>query len=85
MSHDNSPKKLIYMANQIGKFFAPQEHETAVAGIANHLTKFWDPSMRKKIVQHLSEGGERLDPLVLEAVGRLGVNEVDETGYSWDA
>jgi hypothetical protein len=41
--------------------------------------------MRKKIVQHLSEGGERLDPLVLEAVGRLGVNEFDETGYSWDA
>ncbi len=73
------------MANQIGKFFAPQEHGTAVAGIANHLTKFWDPSMRKKLVQHLSEGGEELDPLVLEAVGRHGVNEVDETGYSWDA
>jgi hypothetical protein len=28
MSHDaSSPKKLIYMANQIGQFFAPQEHE----------------------------------------------------------
>ena len=50
MSHDpSSPKKLIYMANQIGKFFAPQEHGKAVAGIANHLTRFWDPSMRKKI------------------------------------
>jgi formate dehydrogenase subunit delta len=37
------------MANQIGKFFAPHEHETAVTGIANHFAKFWDPSMRKKI------------------------------------
>jgi formate dehydrogenase subunit delta len=40
MSHDSSPKKLIYMANQIGKFFTPQGHDKAVAGIANHLAKF---------------------------------------------
>jgi formate dehydrogenase subunit delta len=81
MSHDTSPKKLIYMANQIGKFFAPQEHKTAVAGIANHLTKFWDPSMRKKIVQHLSEGGEGLDPLVREAVETLRAKQSVEAGY----
>jgi formate dehydrogenase subunit delta len=85
MSHDTSPKKLIYMANQIGKFFAPQEHETAVAGIANHLAKFWDPSMRKKIVRHLSEGGEGLDPLVREAVQRVGAKYIALGGYSGDA
>jgi formate dehydrogenase subunit delta len=56
MSHDSSPKKMIYMANQIGKFFTLQGHDKAVPGIANHLTKFWDPSMRKKIVLHLNEG-----------------------------
>jgi formate dehydrogenase subunit delta len=81
MSHDNSPKKLIYMANQIGKFFAPQGHETAVAGIANLLAKFWNPSMRKKIVRHLSEGGEGLDPLVMEAVQTLRAKQSDEAGY----
>ncbi|MGB6982713.1 MAG: formate dehydrogenase subunit delta, partial [Methylocella sp.] len=85
MSHDTSHKKLIYMANQIGKFFASQGHETAVAGIANHLTKFWTPSMRQKIVCHLSEGGEGLDPLVREAVRRVGAKEVDEAGYSGEA
>jgi formate dehydrogenase subunit delta len=79
------PRSLIYMANQIGKFFAPQEHETAVAGIANHLTKFWDPSMRKKIVRHLSEGGEGLDPRVREAVQQVGAKQVDEAGYSGEA
>jgi formate dehydrogenase subunit delta len=86
MSHDtSSPKKLIYMANQIGQFFAPQEHETAVAGIANHLTRFWALSMRKKIVHHLSEGGEGFDPLVKEAVQRLRAKNAGEPGYAGDA
>ena len=81
MSHDTSPKKLIYMANQIGKFFARQGHDKAIAGIANHLAKFWDPSMRKKIVRHLSDGGEGLDPLVREAVQTLRVKQSNEAGY----
>ena len=38
-----SPDKLAYMANQIGKFFAHQKHDQAVAAIADHLEKFWDP------------------------------------------
>jgi formate dehydrogenase subunit delta len=67
-----SPDKLIYMANQIGKFFASQRHEQAVAGISDHLALFWDPSMRKKILIHLDHGGDGLDPLVKEAVQRLG-------------
>jgi formate dehydrogenase subunit delta len=82
MSHDNSPKKLIYMANQIGKFFAAQGHETAVTGVANHLTRFWDPSMRKKIVHHLDQGGEGLDPPVREAVETLKAKQSDEAEYS---
>ncbi|MGH6830773.1 MAG: formate dehydrogenase subunit delta [Methylocella sp.] len=69
------------MANQIGKFFAAQGHDKAVAGIANHLTKFWDPSMRRKIVQHLDQGGEGLDPLVREAVETLQAKQSDEAGY----
>jgi formate dehydrogenase subunit delta len=69
------------MADQIGKFFALQEQDTAVAGIANHLTKFWDQSMRKKIVRHLSEGGEELDPLVGKPWKRSGAKQSDEAGY----
>jgi formate dehydrogenase subunit delta len=75
------PGSLSIWQIRIRKFFAPQEHETAVAGIANHLTKFWDPSMRKKIVRHLSEGGEELDPLVREAVQTLRAKQSDEAGY----
>ncbi len=86
MSHDpTSPKKLIYMANQIGKFFSPQAHDKAVAGIANHLIKFWPLSMRKKIVQHLEDGGDGLDPLVKEAVERMRKKYVALGGYAGDA
>jgi hypothetical protein len=41
--------------------------------------------MRKKIVHHLSEGGEGLDPLVKEAVQRLKAKNVGEPGYAGDA
>jgi formate dehydrogenase subunit delta len=61
-----SPDKLAYMANQIGKFFAHQKHDQAVAAIADHLDKFWDPRMRSGILAHLDE--VQLDPLVREAV-----------------
>ena len=66
-----SPDKLVYMTNQIGKFFAHQPEEKAVASIADHLKKFWDPRMRKAILAHLAAGGDGLDPLALKAVGAL--------------
>jgi formate dehydrogenase subunit delta len=72
MSHD----KLVYMANQIGKFFASQGHDKAVAGVAEHLAKFWDPRMRAAIIAHLDAGGVGLDPLVYEAVDRLRATQM---------
>jgi formate dehydrogenase subunit delta len=59
------------MANQIGKFFVSEDGKTAVAGIADHLQKFWDPRMRSEIIAHLAAGGEGLDPAVREAVASL--------------
>ena len=64
-----SPDKLAYMANQIGKFFAHQPHAKAVAAIADHLQKFWDPRMRGEILAHLN--AVQLDPLVREALELL--------------
>jgi len=68
MSHD----KLAYMANQIGRFFQSQKPETAVAAIEDHLLKFWDPRMRKAIIAQLAEGSIQLDPLVRQAVEKMG-------------
>ena len=66
-----SPDRLIYMANQIGDFFNSQGHDHAVAGIAEHIKKFWDPRRRKKIFEHLDAGGAGLKPNVLEAIASL--------------
>ena len=40
MSHDPAGR-LIYMANQIGKFFESQGHDQEVTGVAEHIRKFW--------------------------------------------
>jgi len=63
--------KLIYMANQIGKFFESQGQEQAASGTADHIRKFWDPRMRAEIIAHLKAGGAGLDPVVRLAIERL--------------
>ena len=65
MSHD----RLAYMANQIGRFFAHQPEEKAVAAINDHLRKFWDPRMRAQILADLDTIS--LEPRVRRAVERL--------------
>jgi formate dehydrogenase subunit delta len=64
-----SPEKLAYMANQIGRFFAHQPHDKAVAAIADHIQKFWDPRMRSEIVAHLQ--AVQLDPSARAAVEQI--------------
>lgn len=72
MSHDKFADKLVYMANQIGKFFASQGKDEAIAETATHLRKFWDPRMRAAIIAHLDQGGGvGLEPHVREAVRRI--------------
>ncbi len=65
MSHE----RLAYMANQIGRFFAHQPEARAIDSINDHLRKFWDPRMRKQILEDLDN--MTLDPLVRRAVERL--------------
>ncbi|CAB3630762.1 MULTISPECIES: formate dehydrogenase subunit delta [Achromobacter] len=66
---------LIRMANRIGQFFeAMPDRPEALEGVANHIHKFWEPRMRNELLNFLEQnpdgdaGGERLHPLVLEAV-----------------
>jgi formate dehydrogenase subunit delta len=66
-----SPDRLIYMANQIGKFFHGQGHGKAVPGIAEHIRKFWDPRMRAAILSHLDAGGAGLEAEVRDALAAL--------------
>ena len=67
----SSPEKLVYMANQIGKFFHSQGRDKVVPGVSEHIKKFWDPRMRKAIFAHLDAGGTGLDPFVRDAIAKL--------------
>ena len=73
MSQPNtsSADKLVYMANQIAKFFESQGQEKAVAGTADHLKKFRDPRMRTQIIAHVKAGGSGLDPVARKAIEQL--------------
>jgi formate dehydrogenase subunit delta len=74
-SHDG---RLVYMANQIGKFFQSQGHDKAVSGVADHIKKFWDPRMLAGIYAHLDAGGAGLDPNVREAIAALKAKDAEE-------
>jgi formate dehydrogenase subunit delta len=64
-------ERLVYMANQISRFFVSQKHGAAVRGMAQHIADFWDPRMRQMIRAHAQAGGAGLDPLALEAIRTL--------------
>ena len=66
-----SPDRLVYMANQIGKFFESQRANEVIPGITNHIGKFWDPRMRAAIFAYMDAGGEGIDPPVREALLKL--------------
>lgn len=64
--------RLVVMANDIAAFFDAEGDAAAAAeGVRNHLSKFWEPRMRREIIAHLAAGGVGLAPTVTEAVKRL--------------
>jgi formate dehydrogenase subunit delta len=64
-------ENMVHMANQIAAFFASYPKEQAVAGVADHLQKFWEPRMRRQITEYVADGGTGLHDLAIEAVKRL--------------
>jgi len=68
MHHDH----LVKMANDISAFFGSDPDRTsAVQGVLDHLSKFWEPRMRKAIIAHYHAGGEGLSDLAKDAVKQL--------------
>ena len=67
---------LVQMANDIGNFFRSEpKREDAIAGIANHIAKFWTPRMRAKLASHLADHGtDALDDLPRQALRSLAEN-----------
>ncbi|MBZ9966043.1 formate dehydrogenase subunit delta [Mesorhizobium sp. BR1-1-2] len=76
MSHDedhimSTSEKLVRMANQIAAFFHSRPREEGVAGVAEHINKFWEPRMRRQFFEMLDSGGDGFDELVVAASTRI--------------
>jgi formate dehydrogenase subunit delta len=64
---------LVKMANEIGRFFEQMpDHAEATNAIAAHIRNFWEPRMRRQIIEYAREGGPELNRLVREAILTLG-------------
>lgn len=66
-------ERLIEMANDIANFFAADpDRDAGIAGVVNHLRKFWVPRMREQIVAHVrAHGAAGLSDVAYAAVLRL--------------
>lgn len=71
MSSNGGYDNLVRMANQIADFFGSYPEAEGLDGVLNHIKKFWDPRMRRKIYAHLDAGGDGLKPLALKALQQL--------------
>lgn len=69
----SSTEHLVEMANDIGNYFrAEPDQNAARAGILQHIERFWEPRMRRKMKAYLVDtGGKGLEPLVREALAGL--------------
>jgi formate dehydrogenase subunit delta len=63
-------QQLAKMANQIADNFS--FHEDAVDRVADHLRRFWAPSMQRKLIEFDQSGEAQLKPEVREALKALG-------------
>jgi formate dehydrogenase subunit delta len=67
----NELNTLVKMVNQIAANFS--FHDDGVEQTLAHLQRFWAPSMRQMMIQHVAAGGEGLEELALQAAQRLTV------------
>ncbi|MBV0914004.1 formate dehydrogenase subunit delta [Anianabacter salinae] len=63
-----SPDKMVRMANQIATFFKTQPNVDAPEKVGDHIRDFWEPRMRQQLAEHVAQGGDGLDSVVIRAV-----------------
>jgi len=64
---------LVEMANRIGEFFESMpDRDEALAGISEHIRRFWEPRMRRAILATLddAQASAAMLPIVKDALVR---------------
>lgn len=60
------------MANDIATFFdADADKAVAAEGVRFHISRFWEPRMRREIIAHVAAGGAGLHATAIAAVKML--------------
>jgi formate dehydrogenase subunit delta len=62
---------MVHNANQIALYFASFPKEDAVAGVTDHILKFWEKRIKQQLASYVEQGGAGIHELVLEAEKRL--------------
>ena len=72
---------LVKMANEISEFFAAESAPAeAPQAVAEHLRRFWEPRMRRQIIEHLRDkGGAGLTDLARRGVETLAAAQPPQT------
>ncbi|MGC4111127.1 MAG: formate dehydrogenase subunit delta [Nocardioides sp.] len=63
------------MGNDIARQFAHVPAAEAAEAIAAHIERFWDPRMRRNLEALVAEHHDSLDPLLVDAAGRLAAHD----------
>jgi formate dehydrogenase subunit delta len=64
-------ENLVTMANQIGAFYESMpDRKQALADISSHIRKYWEPRMRRELMEHFDEQAvsSEFSPIVLESL-----------------
>lgn len=61
---------MVHRVNEIARFWAAYPHDEAVAGVAEHIEKFWEPRFRRQLVEYAHSDGAGLHELVKAALAR---------------
>jgi formate dehydrogenase subunit delta len=71
---------LVKMANDIGAFYeAMPDRSEAISSIATHLKNFWEPRMRREIIEYAKQGADSLKDIVRQAVLSLEPGKAGQT------
>jgi formate dehydrogenase subunit delta len=62
------------MGNDIARQFAHLPTAEAAEAVARHIERFWDPRMRRNLEALAASHDDSLDPLLVDAAGRLATH-----------
>jgi formate dehydrogenase subunit delta len=66
-----STSEITRLANDIAVQFAHRTYTEASRATAEHMRNFWDPRMRRQLIELVSAGGGDLDPVAVAAAAQL--------------